>query len=183
MQDMTSQPTTLPDILRPGLNLVFVGINPGSFSAKKGHYYARTGNLFWWALYESGLVARRLGPADDTAMPDQGMGFTDVVKRPSNSAAELTDEEFRSGAEELIGRLRKCSPLVVCFNGLTGYRHCFGERGQPGPQEKTIGASRVYVVPSTSRRNAHYQQDQILHWFRGLKACLVDVKEKKEVSR
>ncbi|MEE9198912.1 MAG: mismatch-specific DNA-glycosylase [Dehalococcoidia bacterium] len=171
-----TQLMTLPDLLRPGLDLVFVGINPGSYSARRGHYYARPGNLFWWALHQSGLVDRALGPEDDTALLEMGIGFTDVAKRPSDSASEIAPEEFRQGAGELLEKLYRYRPTLVCFNGLTGYAYCFGERAQPGPRQRTIGPSRVFVVPSTSRRNAYYQRDQILHWFQRLREYLEQVK-------
>ena len=163
------EPPTLPDLLRPGLAVVFVGINPGTYSAQRGHYYARPGNLFWWALYQSGLVSRPMGPDDDATLPEMGIGFTDLVKRPTNSASDLALDEFKQGAQNLLKKLRRYRPRIVCFNGLTGYANCFGEAARPGRQQRTIGSSRVYVVPSTSRRNAHYQRPQVLHWFLGLK--------------
>src|SRR5690242_17003195 len=85
---------TLPDYLSSGLKLVFIGINPGYFSAQVGHYYARPGNLFWWALSNSGLVPRDVKPEDDAALQEWGIGLTDVVKRPTHSSGDLRQEEF-----------------------------------------------------------------------------------------
>src|SRR3979409_1550624 len=85
---------SLPDYLAPGLKLVFIGINPGVYSAQVGHYYARPGNLFWWALSNSGLVKTPVGPEDDAKLLDMGIGFTDVVKRPTNSSGDLRQDEF-----------------------------------------------------------------------------------------
>ena len=168
---------TLPDLLRPGLDLVFVGINPGSYSAARGHYYARPGNLFWWALKESGIVEGPVTPDMDAALMDQGIGFTDVAKRPSNAASDLAVEEFVAGASTLIRKLEMHQPLVACFNGISAYSHCFGPKAAPGPQAERIGRTRIFVVPSTSRRNAHYQKDDILQWFRGLKVFLDATRE------
>ena len=163
---------TLPDLLRPGLDLVFVGINPGSYSAARGHYYARPGNLFWWALGESGIVEGTVTPDMDASLLDRGIGFTDVAKRPSNAASDLSRSEFSVGASTLIEKLERFQPLVACFNGISAYSYCFGPGAGPGARPERIGRTRIYVVPSTSRRNAHYQKDDILDWFRGLKDFL-----------
>lgn len=163
---------TLPDLLRPGLDLAFVGINPGSYSAAKGHYYARPGNLFWWALEESGIIGGPVEPEMDASLMDRGIGFTDVAKRPSKSASELSRAEFSAGASVLVEKLERFQPLVACFNGISAFAHCFGPGAKPGPRPERIGRTRIYVVPSTSRRNAHYQKEDILHWFRGLKVFL-----------
>ena len=168
---------TLPDLLRPGLDLVFVGINPGSYSAAKGHYYARPGNLFWWALNESGLVNSDVTPDMDASLLERGIGFTDVAKRSSKAASDLPRFEFAVGASFLIEKLGRFQPLVACFNGISAYAHCFGPGAGPGPRPERIGITQVYVLPSTSRRNAHYQKDDILFWFQGLKDFLEQVRE------
>ena len=168
---------TLPDLLRPGLDLVFAGINPGSYSAARGHYYARRGNLFWWALGQSGLVEGPVTPDMDATLLRVGIGFTDVAKRPSNAASDLSRAEFSAGASALVKKLERFQPLVACFNGISACVHCFGPGIAPGPQRQRIGRTRIYVVPSTSRRNAHYQKDDILHWFRGLKDFLERAQE------
>ena len=80
---------TLPDYLKPGLKLIFIGINPGHYSAQVGRYYARPGNLFWWALSNSGLVPQPVGPEDDVRLLEWGIGLTDVVKRPTHSSGDL----------------------------------------------------------------------------------------------
>lgn len=163
---------TLPDLLRPGLDLVFVGINPGSYSAAQGHYYARPGNLFWWALAESGIVEGLVSPEMDGSLIERGIGFTDVAKRPSKAASDLSSDEFVAGASVLIKKLEFYQPLVACFNGISAYAYCFGPGAAPGPRPERIGHTRIFVVPSTSRRNAHYQKEDILHWFLGLKDFL-----------
>ncbi len=93
----------LPDYLRPGLPLLFVGYNPGETSARLGHYYAFAHNLFWPALYESGLVPAPLTFVDDYRLPEFGIGITDLAKRPSRAAGDLPTSEFRSGREALRG--------------------------------------------------------------------------------
>src|SRR5947199_5762482 len=92
---------TLPDLLAPGIELLFVGINPSVYSARAGHYYARAGNLFWRCLHEAGLTPVRLRPEEDHRVLEWGIGITDCVKRPTVSAAEVAREEFRGGVAAL----------------------------------------------------------------------------------
>ena len=108
----------------------------------------------------------------DVSLIERGIGFTDVAKRPSNAASDLSKVEFAVGAAALIEKLKQYQPLVACFNGISAYAHCFGQRAKPGPRPERIGRTRVFVVPSTSRRNAHYQKEDILYWFLGLKTFL-----------
>src|ERR1700674_4115337 len=93
---------SLPDYLASDLKLLFIGINPGSYSAQVGHYYARPGNLFWWALSNSGLISKTLGPENDAELLKFKIGLTDVVKRPTNSSGELTQEEYDAGAKHTL---------------------------------------------------------------------------------
>src|SRR5215472_12477001 len=111
---------TLPDYLKSGLKLIFVGINPGFYSAQVGHYYARPGNLFWWALSNSGLVTHPLGPENDAELLKCGIGLTDVVKRPTHSSGELRQDEFDEGAKRMVQTLERYAPKVACFVGILG---------------------------------------------------------------
>ena len=159
---------TLPDLLRPGLKLVFVGINPGYYSAQVGHYYARPGNLFWWALSNSGLVTQTVGAEDDATLLDLGIGFTDVVKRPTNSSGDLRQDEFDEGAAITRLKLKEIQPKVVCFVGLLGATAFLGRHARPGPLPDQLGNIRLFAMPSPSRRNAHYGRDGILQFFKDL---------------
>ena len=160
--------TLLPDYVAPDLDIVFVGINPGEYSARVGHYFARKQNMFWTALNQSGLAAERLGPQDDYRLPQFGLGLTDIVKRATPNASYLTREEFVEGGKLLRAKLEPLRPRVVCFNGLKGYREGFDRKAGLGPQEARWGESRLYVVPSTSPLNARYRRE-IPEWFRRLK--------------
>ncbi|MBI3802572.1 MAG: mismatch-specific DNA-glycosylase [Nitrospirae bacterium] len=160
---------SLPDILEADLELVFVGINPGTYSAEVGHYYARTTNLFWPMLYESGLIPKALQPEDDWKLVRLGIGLTDVVKRSSDRASDLAWEEFDTGATVVRNKIAMWRPKVVCFNGLTAFRALFGRKDGPGAKPDRIGESRVFVVPSTSRRNAAYSREVVLFWFKELR--------------
>ncbi|MBM3939912.1 MAG: mismatch-specific DNA-glycosylase [SAR202 cluster bacterium] len=167
---------TLPDYLHLGLDIVFVGINPGLFSAKVGHYFAMPRNRFWTALNRSGLVSigRDLGPDDDALMPSLGIGFTDVVKRPSAMASNLAVADYRSWAPVCREKLLRYASRVICFNGLVGYNNFrlftdgVREKAVLGVQPGRIGDSRVFVAPSPSPANAAYSLDDLAEWYRRL---------------
>lgn len=161
----------LPDYLRKGLDIVFVGINPGVRSALAGHYYANPRNPFWLLLYKAGLTPRQLRPDEDHLLPTFGYGITDIVKRPSRGVADLTAADFRQGRQILEKKLLSYQPSIVCFNSKTGFAHFFGPgafRGF-GRQTVTIGASRVFVMPSTSPANAAVPAAAKLRYFRALR--------------
>jgi TDG/mug DNA glycosylase family protein len=162
--------TTLPDYLPLRPDILFVGINPGIYSAQLGHYYARSTNRFWWALSTSGLLPRPLSPQEDSRVVEFGLGLTDLVKRPTNSASEVKGDEFAAGRQVLAAKIRRVRPVILCFNGLTGYQQFFQEPTQPGRQLRRYHAARVFVVPSTSARNAAYPRHAILAYFQELKA-------------
>ncbi|MGE5325819.1 MAG: mismatch-specific DNA-glycosylase [Deltaproteobacteria bacterium] len=158
----------LPDYLRPGLDVVFVGFNPGERSARIGHYYAGRGNQFWPLLFESGLLPRRLGPEDDHQILGFGIGMTDVVKRWSRSANELRAADFKSGIRRLRRVLKGASPRVVAFNGKTAYEKLNGQSTKLGWQKEMLEGARVFVLPSTSGRNGSLTRAGKLAFFRSL---------------
>ncbi len=160
---------SLPDYLQPNLNLVFVGCNPGTRSAKVGHYYAGPGNLFWPLLYETGLVSAPLTYRDDVRVVEYGIGLTDLVKRSTPSSADLSTAEARAGAAVLERKLLQYAPKVVCFNGKGVYGWYRNQRQVAlGPQDDAIGTSRVFVVPSTSARNGRISRAQKAEMFLAL---------------
>ncbi len=167
---------TLPDYLRPGLKFVFVGLNPGLYSARAEKYFARKTNRFWPALSASRFFGSEVTAGDEKMLFEKGIGFTDVVKRATAQIDELTQEEIITGAKLLHRKLKKFSPAVACFIGLTGFRWVFEvpvkTQIMPGPQNERIGATRIYVLPSTSPANAHFSFGQIVEEFRRLKAWL-----------
>ncbi len=171
---------TLPDYLRPGLALVLVGINPGLYSVRQGHYFARKTSRFWPAFSRSALSAQvraalgraDLGPSDDALLLKFGIGFTDVVKKPSRNAGELRSADFQTWAPRLLSRLEKYRPGVACFHGLTAFR-AFARYGLHetqghwtlGAQPLTLGSTRVYVVPNPSPANAHFSVTDQVMWY------------------
>jgi TDG/mug DNA glycosylase family protein len=172
---------TLPDYLQNGLDLVFVGINPGLTSAQRGHYFSNPRNRFWMAFNAAQMTPTPLGPDTDGACLTYGIGMTDVVKRPTNSMAELKPAEFTEGVVVLEAKLLHYQPLVVCFNGVTGYRYYMKQdskaaEAKVGLQEVTIGRSKVWVLPSTSPANAAVPPERIVACMRELKQFIRDLK-------
>ncbi|HJM89544.1 MAG TPA: mismatch-specific DNA-glycosylase [Dehalococcoidia bacterium] len=156
----TTLPATLPDLLQPGLDLVFVGINPGEQSARAGHYYDHRGNVFWRSISGSGLAGRELGPADDHLLPDEcAIGFTDVVKRVVTDSTAVTSDELRAAAPTFLERIAAADPRVVCFTSTRAFESLFpGVRRAEhwGRQPVTIADAEVWVMPSTSGRAAKW---------------------------
>jgi TDG/mug DNA glycosylase family protein len=186
-------PQTLPDLLRDGLKIVFVGINPGLYSATHGHYFARRTNRFWPAFSRStlsrearhGVGLAMLGPEHDTALLAYGFGFTDVVKRPTGNAGELAPGELAAGAPLLLEKLARHRPVVACFHGLTGYRPfaraVFPEDGAVpalGPQPHGIGETRIFVVPNPSPANAHFTPADQAGWYDRLAELLAEAADR-----
>jgi TDG/mug DNA glycosylase family protein len=147
----------LPDLLADGLRVVFCGINPGLWSAATGHHFARPGNRFWPALHASGFTPRLLSAGEQGLLPSLGLGLTNVVARASARADELTPEELVSGGEALRAKVDRHRPDWLAVLGVTAYRSAFGDRlAKVGPQEDTLGTTRVWVLPNPSGLNAHW---------------------------
>ena len=167
--------STLPDLLAPGLSLVFVGLNPSEYSAREGHYFANPRNRFWTAFNRSALLPPALGrdcaPTDDSVLLEYGIGFTDVVKRPTPQGSGLRAADYRRWAPLLRDKLLQCRPLLVCFHGLMAYKayleYAEGEKAAPelGPQPRPIGDSAVFVVPNPSPANARYSVEALTAWY------------------
>lgn len=173
------QGQTLPDYLREGLDIVFVGLNPGLYSAQVGHYFAYKYNRFWPALSASGLIPEPCGPENDARLIEWGIGLTDIVKRPTHGIHELTPTEFRRGAKLLQEKIAQYKPRIICFVGLTGYRVCCGNDGSSGLQAGRFGGAQVFVIPSTSPRNASYSLEKIIVALRDLKEHLQTVQSEE----
>ncbi len=165
---------TLPDYLRPGLDIVFVGLNPSLPSIRSGHYFANPRNRFWSALNLAGLVARELSPESDAGLLEDGIGFTDVVKRPTAQGSGLKAADFARWAPVLDGKLLEFQPRIACFHGVTAYnaylRYAMGvrEKSELGLQPRSIGATRVFVTPNPSPANAVYSLEDLVGWYRKL---------------
>jgi TDG/mug DNA glycosylase family protein len=168
----------LPDVLGPDLRVLFAGFNPGMVSFARGHHYARPGNRFWRALYESGFTPRLLSPDEDGELPDYGIGLTNVADRPTRAAADLSDEELRAGADALDRLARDTQPAAVAVVGLGAYRVGFARPlARVGLQAgDTIGGRPVWVLPNTSGLNAHYQMPALVRQFAALRTYVDSVR-------
>jgi double-stranded uracil-DNA glycosylase len=162
----------VPGAALPGLMVLFVGINPGLYSAAVGHHFARPGNRFWRALYEAGFTPRLLSPDEDGGLPAWGLGITNLVSRTTVAAAELSAEELRRGRTVLEEKVARFSPAWTAFVGIGAYATAFGRRKVSlGAQEESIGSSRVWVLPNTSGLNAHYTPARFAEVFRELRVA------------
>jgi double-stranded uracil-DNA glycosylase len=183
-------PPTLPDLLRDGLDIVFVGINPSVYSATQGHYFARKINRFWPAFSRSrlsvaaraGLGIERFEPMHDRLLQDFGFGFTDLVKRASPRSTDLTREEPKDGVAALARKLKRYKPRFACFHGVTVGRPVqkviAPEAGETalGLQPYTIGETRIFVVPNPSPANAHFTPADQTYWYDALADALAQVR-------
>lgn len=142
----------LPELVQPGVRLLFVGFNPSIRSARVGHYYAGHGNRFWELLHAAGLTPRRLSYTEDATLLAIGIGITDLVRRPTRSAAEVTRAEYRAGAERLREVLRVVRPSAVCYTGKGVYLHASGRpRATWGVQPlPLVDGVLDFVAPSPS---------------------------------
>ncbi len=160
----------LPDIIAPGLSVLFCGINPGLLSAQRKQHFARPGNRFWPALHLSGFTPRQLHPSEQFSLLDYGLGITNMVARPTATAAELSKQEFVQGAEILTKLAEKYAPQTVAIVGIGAYRLGFGRpKATIGPQPELLGPSRIWVLPNPSGLNAHYQLPALAAEFRRLR--------------
>jgi mismatch-specific thymine-DNA glycosylase len=144
---------------------VFHGHAATGFNEKADH----PGNVFWPLLYDSGLLPTPLTYAEDARILEFGIGLTDLVKRPTPSSADLSPGEARAGVPQLHTKLVTYAPRVVCFNGKGVYAWYTNRAVDVGPQNDTIGAARVFVVPSTSARNGRWQRRDKAAYFQTLR--------------
>jgi TDG/mug DNA glycosylase family protein len=163
----------LRDRIRPGVRILFVGINPGIRSSLTGHHFAGFSNRFWKLLWESGLVPEPIGHQDDVRLPEWGYGITNIVPRPTPGIDTLRPEEYVAGRLRLRRKIYRYRPAVLAAVGVTVFRALFPERKGPvslGWQPEHVGASRVFVLPNPSGRNANFSYQEMLAAFRELRS-------------
>lgn len=155
---LAAEGKTVPDVIAPGLQVLFCGINPSLYTAAVGHHFARPGNRFWPALYAAGFTDRLVSPFDERELLKTGYGITNVVMRATASADQLSREELRQGGRRLAAKVKRYRPAFLAVLGLGAYRSAW-ERPEAviGHQEEPIGETVVWVLPNPSGLNAHYQ--------------------------
>jgi TDG/mug DNA glycosylase family protein len=163
----------LRDRIKPGVRILFVGINPGQRSEAIGHHFAGYSNRFWPLLYESKLISERISAEDDDRLPEWGLGVTNLVARMTPGIDTLRPDEYVAGARVLRRKIRRFKPPVVALVGVSIYRSVFnvrsGTRVSLGLQEEQLEGARVFVLPNPSGRNANFTYAEMLKAFRALR--------------
>lgn len=160
---------TVPDVIAPNLKILFVGINPGLYTAAVGHHFARPGNRFWPALQAGGFTARLVSPFEEHDLLKAGYGITNMVSRATNLAGELTKEELVRGGRRLETKVRRYRPKWVAILGVQAYRVAFNHRRAVcGRQAARIGTAATWLLPNPSGLNAHYTPKDLARLFRAL---------------
>jgi TDG/mug DNA glycosylase family protein len=163
---------TIADVIAPGLDVVFVGINPGLYSGATGHHFAKPGNRFWPALHLSGFTPRQLAPHEKEELLGLGLGVTNLVARTTARADELSKDEIKEGANLLERKFERFAPRFVAFLGLTTYRIAMDTKAATvGPQERSFGGASVWLLPNPSGLNAHYQLPDLAKEFARLRTA------------
>jgi double-stranded uracil-DNA glycosylase len=162
--------SSVPDVLAPGLRVVFCGIDPGRRSAAAGAHFANPRNDFWRLLHDAGFTSRRLAPEEQHELPSFGAGLTNAALRTTAGSGDLRRADFAGAAERLAGLAEELRPAWIAFVGKEAYRGAFGERPDLGEQERSLGETRLFVLPSTSPANAAVPYAERLRWFRALRS-------------
>ena len=164
-------PSAVPDVLAPDLSVVFCGINPGRVSAAAGQHFANPRNDFWRLLHDAGFTPRLLAPAEQLELPRFGYGLTNAAYRTTPGSGDLRRGDFEGSAARLSSLADELRPRLIAFVGKEAYRGAFGERPELGLQGRTLGDTRLFVLPSTSPANAAVPYSERLRWFRELRRC------------
>jgi TDG/mug DNA glycosylase family protein len=172
----------LRDRIKPGVRVLFVGINPGVRSALTGHHFAGYSNRFWKLLFDARLVPEPITYEDDDRLPEFGFGITNIVARPTPGMSDLTPREYRAGAVVLMKKVVKFKPEILALVGVTVYRALLSSLGDREASKRivTLGfqtppvsvPARVFVLPNPSGRNANYSYEEMLAAFRRLRRAL-----------
>jgi TDG/mug DNA glycosylase family protein len=161
-------PSDVPDVLAPGLRIVFVGINPGRVSAAAAAHFANPRNDFWRLLHAARLTSRLYQPREQFALLEEGIGVTNAAYRTTPGSGDLRSADFAGSAERLESIARELSPAWLAFVGKEAYRGAFGERPGLGLQDRKLGETRLFVLPSTSPANAAVPWSERSRWFQEL---------------
>lgn len=155
------------DVIAPDLDVLFVGINPGLYTAAVGHHFARPGNRFWPALYAAGFTPRLLAPHEERELLKVGYGITNIVNRATAEASQLSEAEIVRGGRRLVAKVRRFRPRAVAVLGLTTYRTAFGDpRAQMGRQPHDLAGAALWVLPNPSGLNAHFKPADFARLFK-----------------
>ena len=165
-------PSAVPDVLAPGLDVVFCGINPGLHSDAKAAHFANPRNDFWRLLHAAGFTPRLVDPSEQFAVLAYGVGITNAAYRTTRGSSDLRRRDFAGSAERLERLALELSPRALAFVGKEAYRGPFGGRPEHGLQDRRLGETLLFVLPSTSPANAAVPWEERLRWFRELRALV-----------
>jgi double-stranded uracil-DNA glycosylase len=169
-QVLAARDKVIPDLIARNLIVLFAGINPGLYTAAIGRHFGRPGNRFWPALHGGGFTPRVFSPFENALLLDRGFGITNVVKRATARADELSDDELRAGGRRLEAKVRRWRPTVIAFVGLHPYRVISGIKDAGvGLQKALFGGSFAWVLPNPSGLNAHYLPAALAQLFKDLR--------------
>jgi TDG/mug DNA glycosylase family protein len=163
----------VPDVIAPGLAVLFCGINPGLYSGATGHHFARPGNRFWPALHMAGFTDRQLRPWEESQLLEHGLGVTNLVARATATAAELGADELRAGRSRLERKVQRFRPRAVAVLGIGAYRLAFNQPGAvAGRQPAPLGEAILWVLPNPSGLNANHQLPDLTRAFAELRTAV-----------
>jgi TDG/mug DNA glycosylase family protein len=160
--------SAVPDILGPGVRLVFCGINPGFRSADAGAHFANPRNDFWRLLAAAGFTPRTLDPSEQWSLLDLGYGLTNAAQRTTRGSSDLRQADFAGSAERLEQIAAELRPEGIAFVGKAAYEGAFRERPELGLQDRRLADTWLFVLPSTSPANAAVPYEERLRWFTAL---------------
>ena len=166
---VASTPSAVPDVLAPGLAVVFVGINPGHHSDAKAAHFANPRNDFWRLLHAAGFTPRLVDPSQQAEVLRYGIGITNAAYRTTRGSSDLRKDDFAGSAERLESVARSLRPRALGFVGKEAYRGPFGGRPAHGLQDALLGETLLFVLPSTSPANAAVGWEERLRWFAELR--------------
>jgi TDG/mug DNA glycosylase family protein len=159
----------VPDVLAPGVQVVFCGINPGRASAAAGTHFANPRNDFWRLLHAAGFTPRLFEPHEQRDLLELRIGLTNAARRTTPGSGDLRKQDYAGSAARLEEIAETLCPRVIAFVGKTAYQGVFGERPRHGLQAQALGKTALFVLPSTSPANAAVPWEERLRWFRALK--------------
>jgi double-stranded uracil-DNA glycosylase len=167
---LAAQNKTVPDVIAPGLKVLFCGINPGLYSGVTGHHFARPGNRFWPVLHQAGFTEWQLSPAEEMNLLNTGYGITNLVERATAKADELSPDELVRGRDRLAAKIERYQPSFVTILGISAYRTAFEQpKATLGQQPESLGGATLWVLPNPIGLNAHYQIPDLVAQFRLLR--------------
>jgi double-stranded uracil-DNA glycosylase len=165
----TTPPSAVPDVLAPGLAVVFCGINPGFHSDEKAAHFANPRNDFWRLLHAAGFTPRLVDPSEQFDVLEFGIGLTNAAYRTTRGSSDLRKGDFDGSAERLERLALELQPRAIGFVGKEAFRGPFGGRSAHGLQVPRFGETLLFVLPSTSPANAAVRWEERLRWFRALR--------------